>query len=414
MNKIQKFLLAFDFLQTTKPAIQRAASLAQSFSAELVPVHAVEHIPYNYGLNYWHVIHNKIKPRIDAICESLREKGIRVHPPVIKEGRPADVILSVADDMDVNMIVLGLGKASLVDRIVGTTAAKVIRSANHPVCIVPRKDKAGKIRRILCAVDFSVASNNVMATAIPMARSLNAALWIYHVVPKSKQYPGLSRADIPVIDLETNTQSLQQSEDVQQLNKELQAKFRRLFDDYLGKFDLSGVRYKKILGVGAPEKKIVAACKKKNINLLIMGTIGQNPMARLLAGNTTEKVLQTVPCSLITVRHRDIFHTVSQLQERPEDDVASRLTSPATEEWAAYIEQRFENGKQLLAAGQPEKAIAEFQLCIDRDEHFHAAYDAAADAWEKLGNVETANKLRSQARQQRRYVWDMQRQGAKH
>ena len=198
MTRLRRFLLAFDFNKSTKPAVAKAAYFAEKFDSEIIPVHAVEHIPYHYGLNYWHVIHDEIKPRIEEVCQELSQKGLRVHAPIIKEGRPYDVILSTAEQFKVDMIVLGGGKSGITENFLGNTATKIVRNAKQMVCTVPpQREQTPGIKKILCPVDLSLASNEVLAIAVEFAGVLKAELTVLHVVPKTKKYPGLEKCDLP-------------------------------------------------------------------------------------------------------------------------------------------------------------------------------------------------------------------------
>jgi len=49
-------------------------------------------------------------------------------------------------------------------------------------------------------------------------------------------------------------------------------------------------------------KAIVSLAKNKNIDLLVMGTVCRTGVAGLIIGNTAEKVLNKVDCSVLTVK----------------------------------------------------------------------------------------------------------------
>lgn len=56
---------------------------------------------------------------------------------MIKEGKPADVILKTADEEDVNLIIMGKsGKNGLEKLILGNTTERVVRGAKVPVHVV--------------------------------------------------------------------------------------------------------------------------------------------------------------------------------------------------------------------------------------------------------------------------------------
>lgn len=74
----------------------------------------------------------------------LSELASRVPPELLERataevGVAWDVICSHARDHDVDMIVIGSHDYRLIDRILGTTAAKVVNHADRPVLVVRPK-----------------------------------------------------------------------------------------------------------------------------------------------------------------------------------------------------------------------------------------------------------------------------------
>lgn len=79
-------------------------------------------------------LHAIIQTETELIEEEL------VHPPLVEvhHGEPAPMILSVADRLDVDMIVLGShSKGKLHYAFLGSVAEKVLRKTNRTVTIVP-------------------------------------------------------------------------------------------------------------------------------------------------------------------------------------------------------------------------------------------------------------------------------------
>ena len=410
MTKIKRILLAFDFKGTTVPAVEKAAYLAERFDSEIVPVHAVEHIPYHHGLNYWHAIHDQIKPQMLKICNELSERGLRVRSPIIKEGRPYDVILSSSNVLDVDVILIGAGKPSFTDSLLGTTAVKIIRNARQLVWVVPLDEKKPAVKKILCAIDLSLASNEVLATATNLSSKLDAKLTVLHVVPKTQKYPGLKKCDLPVVDLDIpSTIEAKTSTVAKNLNKSLQNKMETVFKQYVDSVVVGNVSYKKLIRQGQPEDEILKAVKKEHADLLIMGTVNQKGLTRILVGNITEKVMRKIPCSLVTLRHSGVSNDTELLQKDKKDLLSVEERDSSVDKSYALIEKCYEGGKRHFTAGSYKKAIPKLIKCIEKDEHFYAAYEMLADCYQSLGENEKANKYLEAAKAQRRYIWNLQR-----
>ena len=58
---------------------------------------------------------------------------------VLRDGKPYDAIIKIAEEKEVDLIVMGTnGKDSLTDLFIGTTAQKVVESSNCPVLVMPK------------------------------------------------------------------------------------------------------------------------------------------------------------------------------------------------------------------------------------------------------------------------------------
>lgn len=68
---------------------------------------------------------------------SRRAPQVRLEPPTVRNGLPAwRQILQFADELDVDLIVLGSHGYGGIDHLLGTTAARVVNVARRPVLVV--------------------------------------------------------------------------------------------------------------------------------------------------------------------------------------------------------------------------------------------------------------------------------------
>ena len=68
--------------------------------------------------------------------EEMNEDGVKISP-IIREGSPANVILDVAVEEDIDLIVIGSSGKSGFDRfILGSVSDKVVNAAKCPVLVV--------------------------------------------------------------------------------------------------------------------------------------------------------------------------------------------------------------------------------------------------------------------------------------
>ena len=143
------------------------------------------------------------------------------------------------------------------------------------------------IKQILVPCDFSEGSEVALKYARELARAFAAKLHLIHVLeeplfyaagpdfvpPTTGFYENLERH------LDDRLHSLLSPEETQQ---------------YQTQFATPR---------GSPFVEIIQYAKSQGIDLIVMGTHGRGPIAHMLMGSVTEKVVRKAPCPVLTVRH---------------------------------------------------------------------------------------------------------------
>ena len=139
MNK--KILVPTDGSEFAKKAQKHALFLSKVSGAELIAVSVTENnfvngLPLDdevYQLNQ--ILKERSEENLKEF-DKLNEDDLKI-THVIREGSPARVILEVAEDEDVDLIVMGSSGKSGFDRfIMGSVADKVVNSAKCAVLVV--------------------------------------------------------------------------------------------------------------------------------------------------------------------------------------------------------------------------------------------------------------------------------------
>lgn len=73
-------------------------------------------------------------------------------------------------------------------------------------------------------------------------------------------------------------------------------------DALVSGYDLSAINHTVHLIKGDPERIIPLLVAEKNVNLIVMGTVARTGVAGLVIGNTAERILDTVDCSVLAVK----------------------------------------------------------------------------------------------------------------
>jgi hypothetical protein len=128
--------------------------------------------------------------------------------------------------------------------------------------------------------------------------------------------------------------------------------------------------------MGTPHRAIVQAAREHQTDLVVMGATGRTGLVRMMMGSVTRRVLQDLPCSILTVHDEDLF-----MEELDEEDVRiSRLL---------YAE-----AKALMEAETYEAALAKLDQVLAHNPYHLPALASRTEACEKLGQHERANRCR--------------------
>jgi nucleotide-binding universal stress UspA family protein len=136
----RRILLAYDGSEGAKLALGKAIEIATAFAVEL-HILAVGRIP-EYAETVSEVEEAREQAKgfyskvIEEALHALKERGLSSHSR-IDFGKPGDVILRIAEDLSVDLIIMGTKRHSpLRRRFLGATVDKVIDHAHCSVLVV--------------------------------------------------------------------------------------------------------------------------------------------------------------------------------------------------------------------------------------------------------------------------------------
>ena len=132
---VEKILVTTDFSEGTSTAMAYAFALAQEAPAQVALLHVVQQPPER-------------KEPAEGVAKILEEHLASMVPDEVRNwcdvraevaiGTPYQRILSVAEETDVDLIVMNIHGKGLLDRtLIGATAERVLRAAKCPVLAVP-------------------------------------------------------------------------------------------------------------------------------------------------------------------------------------------------------------------------------------------------------------------------------------
>jgi nucleotide-binding universal stress UspA family protein len=138
---LKHILVATDFGEPSDVAVELAIEIANAMHAELTLVHAYEIPAYVYG-GVGFSPADLVTPVIDASRDALKVAISRVRAQVpnatsvLRNGNPATEIVSVAELVHADLIVVGThGRRGLSHALLGSVAERLVRSSPVPVLV---------------------------------------------------------------------------------------------------------------------------------------------------------------------------------------------------------------------------------------------------------------------------------------
>jgi nucleotide-binding universal stress UspA family protein len=143
----RQILVATDFSEPAKYALDLAVEMTHKFDAQLTLVHCWEAPSYAYGGGLYVPV-DLVTPIEQGASRALEEalielkKSVPEAKSVLRSGTPWEEILVAAGQIHASLIVVGThGRRGLTRALLGSVAEKVVRMAGVPVLTVHGKEQ---------------------------------------------------------------------------------------------------------------------------------------------------------------------------------------------------------------------------------------------------------------------------------
>lgn len=186
MEPRPNLLVPIDFHDLALKALEYAYRIAKTFELDinLLYVHEEPGILANF---FTSEETDKVIARIREELKSLaakaeQESGLKVNA-IVRKGTVHSRILSMAEELNSKMIVMGTRSASEEDGIIGAHASRVVRSTKRPVITLTRRHRHEGCHSILLPLDLTKETRQKVTMAIEMAKRMGcrirviSALW---------------------------------------------------------------------------------------------------------------------------------------------------------------------------------------------------------------------------------------------
>lgn len=225
---------------------------------------------------------------LEPYCEFARQRAI-ICDQVVREGHPAQQVLSAARQFRADRILLGTRSRSKVSKLlIGSVAEQVLRSVHIPVITVGPEahlpvESNQPERVVLHATTLRETSRPSAVLASQIASSLDARLVLLHVLP-------------PALEMERKGMPTGLDSAAMQELKSLAAEAARD----------TRVAVEPKVAHGNPSIEILAESSERRARLIVLGATHRSAFENLTRDRTVYKVLAHARCPVMTLREPQV------------------------------------------------------------------------------------------------------------
>lgn len=140
MENYKKILAAVDLSAESEPVAERAAAIAKTSNAELHVIHVIEPLSFAYGGDIpidFSTIQDEIQKQAESQLRGFGERnGIPPQQQHLVMGRPEHEIHALAEELGIDLVILGSHGRHGFALILGSTANGVLHGAKCDVLAV--------------------------------------------------------------------------------------------------------------------------------------------------------------------------------------------------------------------------------------------------------------------------------------
>ena len=271
----KKIIWATDFSDEAQEALLYADAFSKAFKARLIALHVVpDFAPALYDMAS--VIKGELARRVDSVKKEaknrleilMKAKGISFEI-IVQEGTASKKIIEIAEEKEVDLIVMGRRGLSAIEKLfIGSVANQILRNSSVPILVTKKKKGKPRFRKILVPTDFSAQEEVERDYAWKIAKGLDASeLTVLHV--------------LELHDYEFSPKVLDDM--FETVLKRLKKRKKREKED----IKVSEEVYRTInASIG-----IVDYAETHHFDLIVISTCTQSKLERFFLGSTTEKVI---------------------------------------------------------------------------------------------------------------------------
>lgn len=202
----------------------------------------------------------------------------------IEKGDPRRVILSVAEEVKSDLIVIGVARNEMLGRItLGKTVDYLMRNAGIPLLVVTDRVRA-PYQSIVVAADFSDISRQAIETAAAFFPDQRLTVLHAHAAPGS-----WAASDL---------------EDYREQMRQMTYRDYTAFLDTVDLPDEKRARIGILIEWGSPSRLLQELVQSMAVDLVVVGSQIRGVLLNAFIGSVAKQIVSALPCDALVVRGR--------------------------------------------------------------------------------------------------------------
>lgn len=274
-----RLLVGFDGSDGGRDALELARTIGGPIEASFLVVAVIPYTPL--PMEYTE-LDSEGAAETKPILEEVRERlaGLEVEARGFGGGSPAGVMTELAEDEQIDMIVVGSPHRGALGRaLIGSVAENLLHGAPCAVIVAPRGYADGHhdpFRQIAVAYDGTPEAKAALRRAEEIAAQTSATIQIFTVVAPPVPMPG----GVGYTPMNPPDPDRILTEAINSVDGGLAAHGRRLD--------------------GSPAATLAKACED-GVDLIVAGSRAYGPVMRVLLGSVSTQLVRMAPCPVLVV-----------------------------------------------------------------------------------------------------------------
>ena len=288
---MKKILVPFDFSKPSYKALDYAFYLAGTSGAALGVLHVLKtHHQLLKNEEHLQAIEDSLQARekeytekLEVLVDEGKSRGIKAHCMIFRHASVPEGIIEHVNTGGYELVVMANhGNSNLSSRILGGVSGKILNLSPVPVITLPEGWEKKSVNKVLVPVDFSEGSRHAAKQAMEAAKEFHAGLAFLFVIEED-EYP----------DIFNEFFYFEKKENLLLKNEILHA-----LSDFVGiPPDQADFEVK----AGQPHDEVIGFVSGRSVDMIAVPTTGQYLYDKILIGNTTDRILRTSPCPVMTI-----------------------------------------------------------------------------------------------------------------